>query len=266
MFTYGEKMEEIVARYKARPAPAGMNPKEWESRQAAALSDIKEQVRYVQVTLFQAVNQQADPKRKAQLLERYATGFPDSPDAANAQSLTANAYRQAQNYPKMQEFAQKILARDPNNLSMLLLLADDGSERNVNLDKADENAHRALDLLGKAAKPEGLSDEQWAQQKSLQQGLAWSSIGQVQLRRNQNSQAVESLKTASPLLKSDNFSYARNQYRLGFAYVNLKEMADARAAFAEAASVDSPFKGPAQEKVASIGSTPPAKHPANKRP
>src|ERR1700693_1950440 len=102
MFTYGEKMEEIVARYKARPAPEGMNPKEWESRQATALNEVKDQVRYVQVTLFQIVSQQPDPKRKAQLLERYATGFPDSPAAANAQSLTANAYRQAQNYAKMQ--------------------------------------------------------------------------------------------------------------------------------------------------------------------
>src|SRR5712692_9335520 len=232
MFTYGEKMEEIVARYKARSAPGGMNPKEWESRQAAALNDIKDQVRYVQVTLFQVVNQQVDPKLKAQLLDRYATGFPDSPDATN----------------------------------VLLLIADDGSERNVNLDKADEYAHRALDLLGKAVKPEGLSDEQWAQQKSVQQGLAWSSIGQVQLQRKQNSQAVASLKTASPLLKSDNFSYARNQYRLGFAYINLKQMADARAAFTEAASVESPYRGPAQEKLAGISSTTPAKRPAKKAP
>lgn len=265
MFTYGEKMEEIVARFKARPAPAGMEPKEWASRQAAALDDVKDQVRYAQVTLFQVVNQQSDLKRKAALLDRYATGFADAPEAANAQSLTANAYRQMQNYPKMQEFAQKILTRDPNNLNMLLLLADDGSERNVNLDKADEYAHRALDLVGKAAKPEGMSDEQWAQQKSVQQGLAWSSIGQVQLQRKQNSQAVESLKTAAPLLKSDNFSYARNQYRLGFAYINLKMMAEARAAFADAASLNTPYRGPAQEKMAGIPATAGKQH-AKKRP
>jgi tetratricopeptide (TPR) repeat protein len=266
MFAYGERMEDMVARYKAAAAPAGMSEREWKSRKTETLNDIKDNLNYVQYTLFQVSSQQANPARKAALLERYATGFADSPFAANAQSLVATAYQQARNYAKMQEFAQKILARDPGNLGMLLLLADDGNERGVNLDKADAYAHHALDLLDKASKPEGLSDDQWAQQKSLQQGLAWSSIGQGQLQRKQNTQAVETFKKASSLLKSDNFSYARNQWRLGFAYVNLKQMADARAAFADAASVDSPYKSLAQEKVAGLPATTSGKHPAKKRP
>jgi tetratricopeptide (TPR) repeat protein len=259
MFAYGEKMEDIIARYKASPAPAGYDARDWPRKQAESLGEVKENVTYVQTALFQVVSQLAAPAQKAALLERYATGFPDSPYAASAQSMVATAYQQAKDFAKMQQFAERILARDPGNISMLLLLADDGGERRVNLDKAEEYAHHAIDLLGKAAKPEDLSDEQWTQQKSLQQGLAWSSLGQIQLQRNQNTQAVESFKTAAPLLQSDNFSYARNQYRLGFAYVNLKRNAEARAAFAEAASVDSPYKGPAEEKVASFSATAPAK-------
>ena len=266
MLAYGERMADIVARYKASPAPAGYDPRDWPRKQAESLGEVKDNVSYVQTALFQIAGQIADPARKAALLERYATGFPDSPYAANAQSMVATAYQQAKDFAHMQEFAQKILARDPENVSMLLLLADDGSDRGVNLDEAEEYAHRAVDQLGKAAKPEGLSDEQWTQQKSLQQGLAWSSIGQAQLQRKQNAPAVDAFKTAAPLLKSDNFMYARNQYRLGFAYVNLKRGADARAAFADAASVDSPYKGLAQEKVAAIPATAPAKHPAKKRP
>lgn len=266
MFVYGEKMEDIVARFKARSAPANMDPKEWEARKRAALDEVKDNVSYLQFTLFQVASQQPDPARKAALLDRYATGFADSPYAPNAQSLAVTAYQQTKNYAKLQAFGQKVLARDPGNINMLVLLADDGSERGVDLDKADEYAHRALDLLGKATKPEGQTDEQWAQQKSLQQGLAWSALGQTQLQRKQNAQAVESFKTAAPLLKSDNFSYARNQYRLGFAYLNLKQMADARAAFADAASVDSVYKSPAQEKFAGIPATKPGKHPAKKRP
>ena len=271
MFTYGERLQDIVTRFKSRPAPAGVEADQWKKRQAEALAEVKENVNYVQYALFQAANQQPDPARRAALLDRYGAGFTDSPYAANAQSLAASAYQQAKDYPKMQAFAQKILTRDPGNVGMLLLLADDSSERGVDLDKAEENAHRALDLLGKAAKPEGtatetLSDAQWAQQKSVQQGLAWSSIGQVRLQRKQNAQAVDAFKTASPLLKSDNFSYARNQYRMGFALINLKRMADARAAFAEAASVDSAYKGPAQEKLAGIPATAAGKRPAKKRP
>jgi len=67
-----------------------------------------------------------------------------------------------------------------------------------------------------------VADEQWAQQKGLQKGLALSSLGQVNIEKKDNTQAVENLKAAAPLLKPDDGSYARNQYRLGFALLNLK--------------------------------------------
>jgi tetratricopeptide (TPR) repeat protein len=102
-----------------------------------------------------------------------------------------------------------------------------------------------------------VTDEQWAQQKGLQKGLALSSLGQVNIEKKDNAQAVENLKTAAPLLKADDGSYARNQYRLGFALVNLKRTAEAKEAFTQAASVDSPYKALAQEKLrASAGAAP----------
>jgi tetratricopeptide (TPR) repeat protein len=104
-------------------------------------------------------------------------------------------------------------------------------------------------LLPAAQKPEGLSDEQWAQRKALQKGLALSSLGQVNIQKKDNAQAVENLKAAGPLLKSDDGSYARNQYRLGFALLNLKKNAEAKEAFTQAASVNSPYKGLAQDKL-----------------
>jgi hypothetical protein len=51
------------------------------------------------------------------------------------------------------------------------------------------------------------------------------------------------------LLKPDANSYARNQYRLGFALLNLKKVPEAKAALADAASVNSPYKALAQEKL-----------------
>jgi tetratricopeptide (TPR) repeat protein len=107
-------------------------------------------------------------------------------------------------------------------------------------------------LLETAPKPEGMTDDQWAQQKGLQKGLALSSLGQVNIGKKDNAQAVENLKAAGPLLKSDDGSYARNQYRLGFALLNLKKTAEAKEAFTQAASVNSPYKGPALDKLKGI--------------
>ncbi len=97
-----------------------------------------------------------------------------------------------------------------------------------------------------------MADEQWAQQKGLQKGLALSSLGQVNIEKKDNAQAVENLKAAAPLLKPDDGSYAQNQYRLGFALLNLKRTAEAKEALTQAASVNSPFRAKAQEKLKTI--------------
>jgi tetratricopeptide (TPR) repeat protein len=89
----------------------------------------------------------------------------------------------------------------------------------------------------------------------LQKGLALSALGQVNIQKKNNAQAVDNLRTAAPLLKSDDGGYARNQYRLGFALLNLKRMPEAKAAFTDAASVNSPYKALAQEKLKSLPAT-----------
>ena len=104
-----------------------------------------------------------------------------------------------------------------------------------------------------------MTDEQWAQQKSLQKGLALSSLGQVNIEKKDNAQAVENLKAAAPLLKPDDGSYARNQYRLGFALLNMKKNPEAKEAFTQAASVNSPYKALAQEKLKASAGTAPAR-------
>ena len=91
--------------------------------------------------------------------------------------------------------------------------------------------------------------------------VGFSALGQIDLQKKLNPAAVDSLTKAAPLLKSNAAVYARNQYRLGFAYLNLKNTAGAKQAFTDAASVDSPYKGPAQDKLKAMAAT---KAPAKK--
>jgi len=79
--------------------------------------------------------------------------------------------------------------------------------------------------------------------------LALGAIGQVNMQKKDNATAVQNFRAAAPLVKSDNVAYGRNQYRLGFALVNLKRMAEAKDAFTQAASVNSPYKALAQDKL-----------------
>jgi tetratricopeptide (TPR) repeat protein len=249
LISYGEKAQGILKRYKDAPAPAGTAASDWERQKSQTLEGNKDGIAYIQQAVFSGAYQSTEAAKRAGLLARFAQIYPDSPYANQALGVAATSYQQAQNTPKMLEVANGLLAKDPNNLGMLLLLSDYYCDKTDQLAKAETYAKKAISLLDAAPKPEGLADEQWAQQKSLQKGLALSSLGQVNIEKKENSQAVENLRGAAPLLKPDDGSYARNQYRLGFALLNLKKNAEAKEAFTQSASVNSPYKALAQEKL-----------------
>jgi tetratricopeptide (TPR) repeat protein len=238
-----------LKRYKDAPAPTGTNASEWERQKSQALESNKDGIAYIQQAVFSGAYQAKDAAKRAGLLTRFAQIYPDSPYANQALGVAATSYQQAQNAPKMLEVANGLLAKDPNNLGMLLLLSDYYCDKGDQLAKAETYAKKAISLLDAAPKPEGATDEQWAQQKNLQKGLALSSLGNVNIEKKDNAQAVENLKAAAPLLKTDDGSYGRNQYRLGYALLNLKKTAEAKEAFTQAASVNGPYRALAQEKL-----------------
>ena len=249
LISYGEKAAGIMQRFKASTAPEGSSADLWAQNKAMALESSKDGYAYIQQAVFSGAYQAKEPGKRAALLARFAEIFPDSPYANQALGGAAMAYQQAQNAPKMLEVANGLVTKDPNNLGMLLLLSDYYCDKTDQLVKAETYAKKAISLLDTAPKPEGATDEQWAQQKNLEKGLALSSLGQINIEKKANAPAVENLKTAAPLLKQDDASYGRNQYRLGFALLNLKRTAEAKEAFSQAASVNGPYKSLAQEKL-----------------
>jgi tetratricopeptide (TPR) repeat protein len=254
--SYGEKAGGIIQRYKAAPAPDGTPAASWEEQKTRTLEANKDTFVYVQQLVFSGVYQVKEPAKRAALLVKFAQAFPDSAYANRALGVAATAYQQAQNTAKMLEVSNGVLAKDPNDLGMLLLLSDYYCDKTDQVDKAGAYAKKVISLLDTAQKPEGLTDEQWTQQKALQKGLALSSLGQVNIEKKDNALAVENLKAAAPLVKPDDGSYARNQYRLGFALLNLKKNAEAKEAFTQAASVNSPYKALAQDKLKGLPAPP----------
>lgn len=260
LYAYGEKAAGILQRLRAMNAPEGTPADNWARMKAEKVESIKDSEDYIEQSLIRAAYGVKDPAKKADYLQRFAKMYPDTPQGEQALTVAASAYQQAQNRAKMQEVANSILAKDPNNVGILLLLADDYSERADQLDKAEAYAKKASSVVDAAKKPENLSDDQWKQQTSIQKGLALSALGQINIEKKQNAVAVDNFIKAAPLLKSNALLYARNQYRLGYAYLNLKKNPEAKQAFTEAASLDTPFKAPAQQKLSELGAAKPVPH------
>src|SRR5262249_165661 len=261
LLAYGEKTSGILQRFRTSQAPSGMSAEQWKGNQATALQANADNLRYVEQAVYAGVYQSNDPTKRAAQLTRFAELFPDSPYANQALGVAATSYQQAQNAPKMLEVANGLIAKDPNNLGMLLLLADYYGEKGEQLDKAEGYAKKAAGLADGGPKPEGVAEDQWKRQTTLQKGLALSALGQVNLQKKDNAAAVQNLQSAGPLLKSNDASYARNQYRLGYAFLNLKRLPEAKQAFTDAASVNSPYKQPALDKLKSL----PAKAPVTRK-
>ena len=257
LFAYGEKAGGILERYKAASPPPGTSADSWDQQKALKLGQEKENQDYIEQSLLGAAYQVKEPAKRADFLARFAKIFPDSPNAQRALIGAAYSYQQAKDPQKIQELANGVLAKDPNNIGMVLALADIYSEAGTQLDKAEEYAKKVGALCDAAKKPENMSAEEWKKQNDLQKGLALSALGQVSLQKKDSATAVKNLLSAAPLLKADATSYARNQYRLGYAYVNLKKKPEAIQAFTDAASVDSPYKETAAEKAKELSALKP---------
>ena len=256
LLTYGEKAQNIYSGYKASAAPEGVAADKWQQDKAHALENNQDNYNFVQQAVYGGAYQTQDAGKRAEQLMRFAKIFPDSTYAMPAMGVAASSYQQAQNTTKMMEVANAILTKDANNLGMLLLVSDYYGEKGEQLDKAESYAQKAATLADSAPRPNDVPEDQWKQQASLQKGLALSTLGQINLQKKNNAAAVQNFQTASPLLKSNDTSYARNQYRLGFALVNLKKIPEAKAAFTAAASVNSPYKSYALDKLKTLPAGP----------
>jgi tetratricopeptide (TPR) repeat protein len=260
LFAAGEKMSGILTRYKAQTPPADTDAGSWNLRHQQSLADQKDQITYVQNLMVNVGYKTQAPAERAAFAERFVAAYPDSPYAAACQDLAAYAYQAMQNNDKMIATANKSLAMNPNDIDMLILLADYYSDRGLELDKADTFAKKAIDLMASAKKPEGMTDDQWKSRAALQTGIAWSAEGQVLINKNDLPGAAAAFQKASPLLKSEKTYYARNLYRLGFTYARQKKVPEATAALNEVISMDTPFKVPAQQTLQQLnGSAPPPK-------
>src|SRR5713226_4193937 len=143
LISYGEKAQGILKRYKDAPAPAGSSVEMWTQQKAQTLEANKDGIAYIQNAVFSGVYQTKDTGKRAALLVRFAQVFADSPYASQALGVAATAYQQAQNAPKMLEVANGLLAKDPSNVGMLLLLSDYYGEKGEQLDKAEAYAKKA---------------------------------------------------------------------------------------------------------------------------
>lgn len=261
---FGEYIAKMIERYRTASAPEGADAATWEERKKVTLLNYQDQVNYVAQVMYTLGAQAGGPGTRAALLERFVAAFPESPYVGDAQLVITDSYGQAGNLSRKVAFAEKVLSRDPDNVNMLVALAEHFAAQGEQLERAEQYARKALRLIPQAEKPAHLSDGQWAARKNLQTGLCRSALGQAYVHLVRDADALEPLRGAGPLLKPYAFYYGRNQYFLGFVLARMKRTTEAREVLTEAVTIDSPYRERAQDTLNKIGG--PARRPAKKSP
>jgi tetratricopeptide (TPR) repeat protein len=168
---------------QSAPAPAPAAP-----AQAPVIKDPAEYNAYVGAT------QQKDPAAEISGLEAFLTQYPNSIMKSQALDILMALYQQTGN-PKVMDAAKRVLAVNPDNVKALVVLAF--SERAAQKwADAKEHAEHGLEVLPKWTQPAGVSDAEFAKQKTEFGTILESIAGFAALQLKDFASAQKHLRAA----------------------------------------------------------------------
>ena len=176
----------LAAAQTAAQPPQGQPPAS--ATQAPVIKDPAEYNAYLS-----AIGQK-DPAAQISGLEAFLTQYPNSIMKPQALDTLMALYQQTGN-PKVMDAAKRVLAVNPDNVKALVVLAF--SERAAQKwADAKQHAEHGLELLPKWTKPEGVSDADFAKQKTQFGAILESIAGFSALQLKDFASAQKHLRAA----------------------------------------------------------------------
>ncbi len=253
--------ERMHAEGAAQERPAKATDEEWKKFQDEETETLKEDRAYLEYAFFQLLPRVADGQKRVQYLDGFAKAYPDSPNLAQVNYQYFEAYQLARDSAKANEYGEKTIAGDPNNVTALNELAYSYAfSLPANYGKASVYAKKAADTVPGAKKPDGMSDQDFTNYKNTQLGLANLTMGYAALMEGGGSHkvapAIQHFKTAQGLLASNPELLGRTLYFLGYAYelqipVNHRLAAEA---LTKGSAVTSSMQGQSRDLLAKVKS------------
>lgn len=140
--------------------------------------------------MYNAAQNAKDAKQKLAALDAWKQKYPDTNYKMQRLALYLNAYQQLNDFPKLIETLDAVLALNPKDLQvmngiMFYAMQSDKPDA-AGVDRAQKVAHAALDNLD--VKPAGVTDAQWPEFRKNVEALAHTTLGWAAM--NQKNVAV----------------------------------------------------------------------------
>lgn len=252
------KAPDLIKTESTPSRPPNLSEDDWKKEVDAAAEQAKDWRVYMEYAFFQLLQREQDGSKRAQRLEQFVQSYPESPNQGQINFNFYLAYKMANNAAKAEEYGEKAIAADPNDLVTLNLVADDYATRQTNLDKAETYAKKAVDLAAAMKQPEGLTPEQFKANQDSQAGLAHLTLGYVAFQRGSKTHkvapAIDEFKKSVDLLGANPALQGRALFYMGYAYEVLSPPSHKGAidALTRSVSLASPWQAQAQDLLGKV--------------
>ncbi len=242
------------------------SPKPKDEEEAAAwqkqVDYAKQLDTYTEYVLYAQALQTTDPKQRLDLFIKLEARNPQSQYLANTEPQIFQLLMQTGDKEKAIALGEKILQKDASNDDILLVVASHYYEGNKDKAKALQYAQKLADVAPTKTKPEGMSDDDFNNRKTLKVGLGNWMVGVINSNDSKWADADKALRVALPNLKNNNDLMAETLFHLGLANFRLGEgktpnkqrILDALRYSQQCSALKSRFQAPAAKNVAAIKS------------
>jgi hypothetical protein len=191
-----------------------------------------------------------DTAQRLQTGDAFVRKFPDGPFTEAVYSQMSMAAYQQHDFPKMEEYAAKALAINPDDVTVMVftgwVIPHSSEAAPEQLDTAEKYEKRVLELLPAYARPAGMTDQELAAAKIQYEAQAHSGLGLVDYRRNDFPGAVAELtKATSGNAQPDPADY----FVLGSSLNRLDRFTDAATAFDSCSKIPGGEQSVCQQKA-----------------
>ena len=207
---------------------------------------------YSEYSLDAMALQTPDPHKKLDLIEALYDRNPQSQYVGQLLPLVPQALQQVNDPDRATAFAEKVLAKDPNNDDMLLMAANGYSQKGKEPDKVIAYSKQLIDVLSNKSKPDGVSDADWNNRKTMIIGLAHYWPGKVYYNQKKYGPADKELRAALPLVENNAALKPEVLFLLGDSAYRLENPVDALKYFQQCAAIKSRYQAQAAKNVTVI--------------
>jgi hypothetical protein len=248
MFKYAIQGGDVFDSIAKQPKPADISDEQFARTVASEKEESQSSYEFFESAAFNAIATENDGKTRMDEIDQFTSIFPKSKFDEQIASYAMLSLSQLKDNKRLNEYAEKALAANPDNIPALLLIA------NAYVDSSEAgSATKALTYAQRAIVAAKADDPNADKSKKISAGVAHSIAGRAYAKQEKTAQSITELKSATALLKGqDDQQYGVAAYYLGWNYAKISRLTEARAALNEAAAVAGPGQQPAKDLLTKV--------------